>query len=68
MGFVKEVFKNYAIDPFFEILLGISVNDPQHGTSMYWVTQKLPQIFAANHANFPIKIRKITVRICLYLT
>ena len=30
----------------------------------YWVTQKLPQIYTANHATFPIQIRKITVQIC----
>ena len=29
-----------------------------------WVTQKLPQIYTANHATFPILIRKITVQIC----
>ena len=31
---------------------------------MYWVTQKLPQIYAANHATFSIWIRKITVQNC----
>ena len=30
----------------------------------YWVTQKLPQIYTANHATFPIQIGKITVQIC----
>ena len=30
----------------------------------YWVTQKLPQIYTANHATFAIRIRKITVQIC----
>ena len=30
----------------------------------YWVTQKIPQIYTANHATSPIKIRKITVHIC----
>ena len=30
----------------------------------YWVTQKLPQIYTANLATFPIRIRKITVQIC----
>ena len=30
----------------------------------YWVTQKLPQTNTANHATFPIRIRKITVQIC----
>ena len=29
-----------------------------------WVTQKLPQIYTANHATFPIRIRKMTVQIC----
>ena len=29
----------------------------------YWVTQKLPQIYTANHATFPIRIRKITLQI-----
>ena len=28
------------------------------------MTQKLPQIYTANHATFPIQIRKITVQIC----
>ena len=32
--------------------------------SSYWMTQKLPQIYTANHATFPIQIRKITVQIC----
>ena len=31
---------------------------------IHWVTQKLPQIYTANHATFPIRIRKITVQIC----
>ena len=31
---------------------------------LHWVTQKLPQIYTANHATFPIRIRKITVQIC----
>ena len=31
---------------------------------IYWVTHKLPQIYTANHATFPIQIRKITVHIC----
>ena len=31
---------------------------------VYWVTQQLPQIYTANHATFPKKIRKITVHIC----
>ena len=30
----------------------------------YWVTHKLPQIYTANHATFPIQIRKITVQTC----
>ena len=30
----------------------------------YWVTQKLPQIYTANHATFQIQIRKITAQIC----
>ena len=30
----------------------------------FWVTQKLPQIYTANHATFPIQIRKIKVQIC----
>ena len=33
-------------------------------TRSYWVTQKLPQIYTANHATFPIQICKITVQIC----
>ena len=32
--------------------------------SLYWVTQKLPQIYNANYATFPIQIRKYTVQIC----
>ena len=28
------------------------------------MTKKLPQIYTANHANFPIRIRKITGHIC----
>ena len=31
---------------------------------IYWVTQKLPHIYTANHATFPIRIRKLTVNIC----
>ena len=34
-----------------------------HTVSLYWVTQKLPQIYTANHATFPIRIRKTTVQI-----
>ena len=34
------------------------------GRTVYWVTQKLPQIYTANHATFPLQIRKITVQIC----
>ena len=30
---------------------------------LYWVTQKLPEIYTANH-DIPIQIRKITVQIC----
>ena len=30
----------------------------------YWVTQKLPQIYTANPATFPIQMRNITVQIC----
>ena len=35
-----------------------------HEMTKYWVTQKLPQIYTANHATFQILIRKITVQIC----
>ena len=31
---------------------------------VYWVTQKLPQIYTANHTTFPLHIRKVTVHIC----
>ena len=31
---------------------------------MYWVTQKLPQIYTANHATIPKRIREITAQIC----
>ena len=30
----------------------------------YWVTQKLLQLYTANHATFPIRIRKNKVQIC----
>ena len=30
----------------------------------WWVTQKLPHIYTANQATFPIQIRKIAVQIC----
>ena len=33
----------------------------------YWVTKKLPQIYTANHATFPIRIRKITVHLVFIL-
>ena len=37
----------------------------QYGFAViYWVTQKLPKIYTANHATFLIQIRKITVQIC----
>ena len=35
-----------------------------HQIKNYWVAQKLPQIYTANHATFPIRVRKITVQIC----
>ena len=31
---------------------------------IYWVTQKIQQIYTENHATFPIRIWKITVQIC----
>ena len=31
---------------------------------IYWVVHKLPHIYTANQATFPIQIRKITVQIC----
>ena len=31
---------------------------------IYWVTQRLPQIYTENYATFPIQIQKITVQIC----
>ena len=31
-------------------------------SSTYWVPNKLPQIYTANHVTFPIQIRKITYR------
>jgi len=40
------------------------IRTPPGVKSMYWVTQKLPQIYTANLATFPMKIRKITVQIC----
>ena len=39
-------------------------NHHAHFFCVYWVTQKLPQIYTANHATFPIRLRKITVQIC----
>ena len=33
-------------------------------SNTYWVTQKLPQIYTANHATFPIRIPIITVQNC----
>ena len=36
----------------------------QPGHALYWVTQRLPQIYTANHATFPRQIRKIVVQIC----
>ena len=30
----------------------------------YWVTQKLSQIYTANHATFTRQIRKVTVKSC----
>ena len=30
----------------------------------YWVVQKLPHIYTANHATFPIQKRTLTVQIC----
>ena len=36
----------------------------KHRYNIYWVTQRLQQIYTANHATFPIRIRKITVQIC----
>ena len=32
----------------------------------YWVTQKLPQIYTANHATFPIKIRNLEYRFAVF--
>ena len=33
-------------------------------TERYWVTQKLPQLYTAYRATFPIRILKITVQLC----
>ena len=30
----------------------------------YWLVHKLPQIYTANQATFPIQMRKISVQIC----
>ena len=49
--------KSIKINPFRRCWIRVRVH-------MYWVTQKLPQIYTANHAAFPIRIRKITVQIC----
>ena len=37
---------------------------PVKSYARYWVTQKLPQIYTAKHATFPIQVRKNTVQIC----
>ena len=37
---------------------------PSGAVQTYWVAQKLPQIYTANHAIFPIRIRKFTVQMC----
>ena len=42
----------------------LGVLGPKILDSIFWVTQKLPQMYTANHATFPIQIRKITVQIC----
>ena len=39
-----------------------SLNTERHGA--YWVTQKLPQIYTAIYATFPIQIGKIIIQIC----
>ena len=41
-----------------------SVINHVNKSNIYWVTQKLPQIYTANNATFPIRIRKIIVQIC----
>ena len=33
-------------------------------SDIYWVTQKLLQMYTANHATFLIRIRKIKIQIC----
>ena len=43
---------------FHEVPGLLQTSEWHHGK--YWVTQKLPQIYTASHANFPIRIRKIT--------
>ena len=58
--FWSLVLKKVAVWSIFP-----SVKDlPKVSKRWCWVTQKLPQIYTANHANFPIKLRTITVQIC----
>ena len=54
------IFTN--IKKYFSFSYTIYIVGSKH-VKPYWVTQKLPQIYVANHATFPIRIRKITVQI-----
>ena len=57
--------RNYMFINLFPILFcNLLYKIGQDFLDIYWVTQKLPQIYTANHATFPIRIRKITVQIC----
>ena len=58
---------NSAIQSFFESDYNALCAIPrvyigEENIYLYWVTQKLPQIYTANYANFPIRIRKIKVQ------
>ena len=57
---VIKCLKMYRL-PIFIRNLFFNYKSPPYG---YWMTQKLPQIYTANHATFQIQIRKITVQIC----
>ena len=57
---VPDLRHSYTL--FAYTLLFIFADSVRLETYQYWVTQK--QIYTANHATFPIQIRKITVQIC----
>ena len=54
----------YGLDKASWTYLVLYVQEVVTHLIYYWVTQKLLQIYTANHLTFPIQIRKITVQIC----